>query len=113
MEEPEFLAQSSEPRNRPNWHYNLDGPLQGALARTLFSTNPIENLMGTLERVSGNVKRWRHGRMALRWAVTGLLEARKTFRRVKGHRELPALLRALDARVASHRGNGIRTEDVA
>ena len=91
----------------------LELGVRGALARTLVSTNPIENLMGTLGRVSRNVQRWRHGRMALRWAVTGLLEARKTFRRLKGHRELAALLRALDARVASHRGNGIRTEEVA
>jgi len=85
----------------------------GALARTLVSTNPIENLMGTLERVSRNVKRWRHGRMALRWAVTGLLEAQKTFRRVKGHREMPLLLRALESRVASDKVNGNETEEVA
>jgi transposase-like protein len=58
---------------------------RGALARTLATTNPIENLQGTLKRISRNVKRWRDGGMALRWAVTGLLEARKSFRRVKGY----------------------------
>ena len=31
-----------------------------------------------------NVKRWRAGDHALRWTVTGLLEAEKKFRRVKG-----------------------------
>ena len=87
--------------------------VRGALARTLVSTNPIENLMSTVQRVSRNVKRWRHGGMALRWAVTGLLEAQKTFRRVKGHRDLPALLRAIDALVTSQTGNGARTEQVA
>ncbi len=87
--------------------------VRGALARTLVSTNPIENLMGTLDRVSRNVKRWRHGRMALRWAVTGLLEARKSFRRIKGYRELPALLRALESRVASGKVVGTETEEVA
>ena len=86
--------------------------VRGALARTLVSTNPIENLMSTLQRVSRNVKRWQHGGMALRWAVTGLIEAQKTFRRVKGYRELPALLRVLESRVASF-GSGTQTQEVA
>jgi len=87
--------------------------VRGALARTLASTNPIENLMGTLERVSHTVKRWHHGRMALRWVVTVLLEARKSFRRVKGYRDIPALLRALGNRVASGKVDGTGTEQVA
>jgi len=87
--------------------------ITGALARTLSTTNPIENLQGTLKRVSRNVTRWRSGGMALRWAVTGLLEAQKSFRRLKGYRELPALLRALDARVGSHENHQTVVEDVA
>jgi transposase-like protein len=87
--------------------------VNGALARTLATTNPIENLQGTLKRVSRNVKRWQHGGMALRWAVTGLLEARKTFRRVKGHRDLPALLSALEARVGSKSDDQNVAEEVA
>ncbi len=73
--------------------------VQGALYRTLRSTNPIENLNGTLRRVSRNVKRWRSGSMAIRWAVTGLLEAKKRFRRVKGYRDMSQLLSALEARI--------------
>lgn len=87
--------------------------VRGALARTLCSTNPIENLMGTLGRVSRNVKCWRHGRMALRWAVTGLLEAKRTFRRVKGYSEISALVRAMDSRVSSAGINGTGAEEVA
>lgn len=87
--------------------------ITGALARTLSTTNPIENLQGTLKRVSHNVTRWRSGGMALRWAVTGLLEAQKSFRRLKGYRELPALLRALDARIGSHENHRTVVEDVA
>lgn len=87
--------------------------VRGVLGRTLATTNPIENLMDTLERVSRNVKRWRHGRMALRWAVTGMLEAQKTFRRIRGFREMPALLRALESRVALNRGVETETEEVA
>ena len=37
--------------------------------------------------------------MALRWGVTALLEAEKRFRRVKGHKELPQLIAALEATV--------------
>jgi len=72
-----------------------------ALSKTLRSTNPIENLQGTLKRVSRNVKRWRGGSMALRWAVTGLLVAEKKFRRVKGFREMPHLIAALEAMIGS------------
>jgi len=87
--------------------------ITGALARTLSSTNPIENLQRTLKRVSRNVTRWRSGRMALRWAVTGLLEAQKTFRRLKGYRELPALGRALEERIGSQENHRTVAEDVA
>lgn len=72
----------------------------GALARTLCSTNPIENLIGNVKNVARNVKRWRGGSMALRWAVTGLIEAGKRFRRVRGYRELPQLIAALEAMIA-------------
>lgn len=73
--------------------------LGGWLLKTLRSTNPIENLQGTIKRVVRNVKHWRGGAMALRWCVTALVEAEKNFRRVKGHRELPQLLTALEVLV--------------
>lgn len=73
--------------------------LSGWLLKTLSSTNAIENVQGTLARVSRNVKRWRSGRMALRWGVSGLLEAEKKFRRLKGHREMPQLIAAIEALV--------------
>lgn len=69
----------------------------GALHRTLCSTNPIENLMGSLKRVTRNVKRWRGGKMAVRWAVAGMVEAEKRFRKIRGHRDLLQLVAALDA----------------
>jgi transposase-like protein len=71
--------------------------VSGALYRTLCSTNPIENLIGSLKVVARNVKRWRGGTMAVRWAVTGLVEAGKRFRRIRGHREMLQLVSALDA----------------
>ena len=42
-----------------------------------------------------NVKRWRKAEMALRWTAAGLLEAQKTFRRLKAYRQLPILDAAL------------------
>jgi putative transposase len=69
----------------------------GTLLRTtLASTNPIESCLSTVERVARNVKRWRTGDHALRWTATGLLEAERKFRRVKGYRELEFLQRKLN-----------------
>jgi len=81
--------------------------LGGWLLKTLRSTNPIENLQGTIQRIVRNVKRWRGGAMALRWCVTALIEAEKRFRRVKGHREMPQLLAALEVLVSK---NGLDTK---
>ena len=61
------------------------------LRRSLTNTNPIESCLSTVERVARNVKRWHAGDQALRWTATGLLEAERKFRKVKGFRELIAL----------------------
>jgi putative transposase len=66
------------------------------LRRSLTNTNPIESCLSTVERVARNVKRWHAGDQALRWTATGLLEAEKKFRKVKGFRELPALRQKLN-----------------
>jgi transposase-like protein len=65
------------------------------LTRTFSTTNPIENLNGTIRRVIRNVKRWRPGPMIRRWIALGIGEARRTFRRVKGHTHMLLLVRAL------------------
>jgi putative transposase len=67
------------------------------LARTLRSTNPIESMIEICREHSKNVKRWRHGTMALRWCAAGMLEADHQFRRVNGHLHLPKLRAALEA----------------
>ncbi len=41
------------------------------LARTLRSTNPIESMIEICRDHSANVRRWRDGRMALRWCALG------------------------------------------
>jgi len=66
------------------------------LRRTLATTNPIESAFSVAENVTSRVKRWRDGDMRKRWCTAGLLRAESKFRRVKGYRHMPQLLRALD-----------------
>jgi transposase-like protein len=68
----------------------------GALYRTLRSTNGIENLNGLVGHFVRHVRRWRDGRMLVRWIAAGLRESTRSFRRLRGHRDLAALSRALD-----------------
>jgi transposase-like protein len=70
------------------------------LRRSLACTNIAENMMGTVRRVTRNVKRWRDARMALRWVAAGMIEATKGFRRLKAHRQLPVLRAALHSHQA-------------
>jgi transposase-like protein len=59
------------------------------------TTNAIENVNSTIRRVTRNVKRWRARDMRRRWVGLAIAEAASRFHRIKGHRELPILLRAL------------------
>ncbi len=72
-----------------------DLKLPQALERTLSTTNPIENLNGSIRRVQRRVKRWRDGAMVRRWAALGILEAQKGFRKLRGHKGMPILIAAL------------------
>jgi len=65
------------------------------LRRALACTNAIESLMAVIRKLCRNVKRWRNTKMALRWTGAAMLEANKTFRRLKAHKHLPALQSAL------------------
>ena len=69
--------------------------LSGSLLDTFKSTNPIESMISIARDVTGNVKRWKNGKMVVRWMAAGLLDAEKRFRRVKGYREMVLLRRAL------------------
>ena len=69
--------------------------LPDQLRRSLGCTNAIESLMAVLRTVCRNVKRWRDARMALRWTGTAMLEAEKSFRRLKAYKQLPILRAAL------------------
>jgi putative transposase len=82
------------------------------LARTLRSTNAIESMIEICREHAKNVKNWRDGQMALRWAAAGMIEAGKQFRRVNGHLHLPALRDALEAEVRKTVGPAVHDEGI-
>ncbi|MET4222384.1 hypothetical protein ABIB00_007621 [Bradyrhizobium sp. LB14.3] len=55
------------------------------LRRSLASIKIAENMMGTIRRVTRNVRRWRDAGVALRWAAAGMIEANTGFRQLKAH----------------------------
>src|SRR6202008_4274755 len=75
------------------------------LRRSLACTNIIENMMGTVRRVTRNVKRWSSPSMALRWTAAAMHEAKKGFRRLKAFKQLPALRAALAAHYDNQSNN--------
>jgi transposase-like protein len=75
--------------------------ITGALYRTLRTTNPIENLNGSIAHFTRNVKRWKDGQMTLRWIAGALSDAKGRFRKLRGHRDMKLLLAALKARPAN------------
>src|SRR5215467_7271756 len=74
--------------------HRLHLPIQ--LRKTLASTNVIESAFSIVEQVCRNVKRWHGGDQRERWVGSGLLVAEKQFRRVKGYRQIPSLIRSLE-----------------
>lgn len=66
------------------------------LRKSVATTNPIESAFDTAKTVTSRVKRWRDGDMRKRWCAAGLLKAESRFKRVKGYRQIPLLVAALD-----------------
>lgn len=79
--------------------HRLHIPFQ--LRKSLASTNIIESAFSIVERVCSNVKRWHGGDQRERWVGSGLLVAEKQFRRIQGHKQIPFLLRELEALLPS------------
>jgi len=65
------------------------------LARSLTNTNAIESMISVGRTTTRNVKRWRDGTMVKRWAAAGMLNAERSFRRLKGCKDMPVLVAAL------------------
>jgi putative transposase len=71
--------------------------IDGRLARTLATTNPMESTVDIIRTHARNVKRWMDGDMRLRWAAAGMLAAEGQYRRIKGCNQMPAFVAALYA----------------
>jgi putative transposase len=85
--------------------------ITGTLARTLTTSNPIESMISIARTTNRNVTRWRDGHMVLRWTAAGMLTAQRSFRRVKGYKQMPQLVAAL--RRHAHPGPTHNTETVS
>ena len=75
------------------------------LARSLSCTNSIESAISVVQGLTGRVKNWKDTKMVRRWVGVGLLEAERSFRRVKGCKDMPALVAAMRAQVARRRAD--------
>ena len=51
--------------------------------------------MISIARTNRNVTRWRDGHMVLRCTAAGMLNAERSFRRLKGYKQTPQLVEAL------------------
>ncbi len=69
--------------------------ITGALRRSLTNTNCIESMISTVRVVTSRVKTWRDGEMKKRWIATGMIEAQRSFRRVRGYDQMPDLVTAI------------------
>jgi len=69
--------------------------IDGRLAKTLATSNPIESMISIARTTNRNVTRWRDGQMVLRWTAAGMLNAERSFRRIKGHKQMPQLVTAV------------------
>jgi putative transposase len=70
------------------------------LARSLSCTNVIESMISVVADLTRRVKRWRDPKMVNRWVGVGMLEAERSFRRVRGCKDMPALVAAVRSEVA-------------
>lgn len=66
------------------------------LRNTFRTTNPIESIFDKVRSRSARVKNWRGSNQFARWTAAALLLHEKKFRRIRGYRQLPMLLTALE-----------------
>jgi hypothetical protein len=67
----------------------------GRLATSLTNTNCIQRMISIARDTTRNLKRWCDTKMNKRWCAAGMLNAERSFRRLKGYRQLPTYVAAL------------------
>jgi transposase-like protein len=69
--------------------------IDGRLAATLVTSNPIDSMISIARTTNRNVTHWKDGEMVLRWTAAGMINAERSFRRIKGYKQMPHLVAAL------------------
>jgi putative transposase len=72
------------------------------LRRSLSTSNAIESMISIARTTTSNVKNWKNGAMAKRWCAVGMLEAERSFRKLRGHKDLKAFTSNLRTRINPH-----------
>lgn len=76
---------------------------------SLLSTNAIENVMRNYRGQTSKVTRWQPATNQIsRWTATALLHVEAGFRMIKGHTELPTLLKSLALPSLTQEVEGLR-----
>jgi transposase-like protein len=75
----------------------------GNLAHCLSCTNAVESMISVVERLCRRVTNWKDPKMVRRWVGVGMLEAERSFRRIKGCKDMGALTVNIRAEVARRR----------
>ena len=73
------------------------------LARSLYCTNAVESMISVVGRLCDRVTNFKDATMVRRWVGVGMIEAERSFRRIKGCKDMPAFTKAVRAEVARRR----------
>jgi hypothetical protein len=60
-------------------------------------------MISVIKRLSGRVTNWKDPRMVSRWVGVGMLEAERSFRRIRGCKDMPAFTKKIRSEVARRR----------
>lgn len=70
------------------------------LRRSLSTTNAVESMISIARTTTAHVKNWQDGKMRKRWCAVAMLEAERSFRRIKGCAELAAFTKKIRAQIS-------------
>jgi putative transposase len=71
------------------------GSVSAAGSPRASRTRTASSTISIARDTTRNVKRWRDGKMIKRWCAAGMLNAERSFRRLKGYRQMPTFVAAL------------------
>ena len=75
--------------------HRLPSRRRRSAGKTLTTSNPVESMISIARSTNRNFTRGRDGQMVLRWTAAGMLNAERSFRRIKGCKQMPQLVDAL------------------